>query len=187
VLAESQWGEQVVVAQLDAGFGPAYEVPGRRKDGTVKGKRLIRRFFWNIIRGLVNAVACVFLLFAGAFVLNVFTGSGRVAGSENAPAVGLADAVRSAKAPWLVYSVNPAGDSWLGYSPSHVAVVDSHTVNPYDDLADFPPPAFLWHAEKPHAPRMSLRQQKLTWSDGSVFEFDVSAKERSLLKQSIRG
>src|SRR5689334_16601818 len=69
-LAERQWGAPVVVLHL-GDVKPTYEVPGRRKDGTVKGKRLIRRFFWNILRGVINAVVNVFLLFAGGMA-NVF-------------------------------------------------------------------------------------------------------------------
>jgi hypothetical protein len=43
-LVESQWHESVVVVFLEEGK-PDVEVPGRRKDGTLKGKRLVRRFF----------------------------------------------------------------------------------------------------------------------------------------------
>jgi hypothetical protein len=43
-LAERQWGRPTVAIHL-ADVKPAYNVPGRRKDGTVIGRRTIRRFF----------------------------------------------------------------------------------------------------------------------------------------------
>src|SRR5262245_61402751 len=61
-LAEAQWGEAVEVVHLGDDVRPAVEVPGRRADGTVTGRRLVRRFFWNILRGVVNAVAAVVTL-----------------------------------------------------------------------------------------------------------------------------
>jgi hypothetical protein len=50
------WHELVAVVYLK-NVKPRYEVSGRRKDGTIKGKRLIRRFFWNVFRGVVNVTA----------------------------------------------------------------------------------------------------------------------------------
>jgi hypothetical protein len=68
-LVESQWHESVVVVFLE-GVKPDVEVPGRRKDGTVKGKRLVRRFFWNILRGTVGGLFTAFLLIQGGSLVN---------------------------------------------------------------------------------------------------------------------
>jgi hypothetical protein len=166
-LAESQWGEPVDLLYLKD-FGPAFDVPGRRADGTHKGTRLVRRFFWNIVRGAVSGVANVFLFFASGGGGNVFARRGKVTGPENAQALGLVDAAKSAKGPWLVYSAGPPG----AYSPKHVAVIDSHHQNPYSDPADVPPPTFLWQATEPDAPRISPRRNRLTWPDGSMLQYD---------------
>jgi hypothetical protein len=170
-LAESQWREPVVLVHLKD-FDPAFEIPGRREDGTHKGKRLVRRFFWNILRGTVNGVANVFLFFAAGGAGNVFARHGRVTGPENAQALGFVDAARSAKGPWLVYSAAPEGDQWSSYSPRHVAVVDSHHQNRYSDPEDIPPPAFRWQAAEPYTPRLSPRRRRLTWQDGSTLQYD---------------
>ena len=55
-------GDQIRLGDTDLGF----DVPGRRLDGTVKGKRLVRRFFWNVFRGIGGAFVYVFALLNGA-------------------------------------------------------------------------------------------------------------------------
>ena len=171
MLAESQWREPAVVLFLDD-VRPTFEVPGRRTDGTVKGTRLVLRFFWNILRGTVGGVVSAVLSIMGGGVANMFERPGKVTGPEHAQALGLVDAARSAKSPWLVYS------------PSHLAVVDSgHT---FYDPADSPPPTVLWHAAAPDAPLHSPAKQRLTWPDGSVFEYHLSHTEIDFRKKSER-
>jgi hypothetical protein len=94
-LAESQWGEPVFVVYL-SDVKPEYDVPGRRKDGTIKGKRLIRRFFWNVLRGTAGGVASIALTLAGGELAHVFFRQGRVTGGAKAQALPLVDAAR----PW---------------------------------------------------------------------------------------
>jgi hypothetical protein len=169
-LAESQWHEPAIAIYLED-VKPEFEVPGRRGDGTVKGKRLVRRFFWNILRGTVGGVLSVALSFGSGTAAHVFFRLGLVTGPANAQALGLVDAARRAHSPWLVYS------------RSHVAVIDSGLS--FADPADSPPPTVLWHAEKPHAPLLAPRKQRLTWPDGSEYRFHVRAEENSYLKQSL--
>lgn len=153
-LAESQWHEPVTVLHLDE-VRPSFDVPGRRKDGTVKGKRLIRRFFRNIIRGVIGVPIDIILSIAGGGPASLSSREGTVAGPANAQALGLVDAAMSADSPWLVHS------------PSHMAIVDT---GPVFTTADSQPPAFRWHTTKPHMPKIALRRRRLTWPDGSVFE-----------------
>lgn len=167
-LAESQWREPVVVICLDD-VRPEFDVPGRRKDGTVKGKRLVRRFFWNIFRGTIGGLISVVLSIGSGTAAHVFSRFGWVTGPENAMALGLVDAARPAKTPWLVYSA------------SHVAVVDSGFS--FADPADSPP-TFRWQAAGPNAPTVSPRERRVSWPDGSVFRYDLSDEEADLLKQS---
>jgi hypothetical protein len=168
--AETQWGEPVVAIRM-GDVEPEFIVPGRRKDGTVIGKRLIRRFFWNIFRGVVNTV----FSFIGGGVANGFMREGQVTGPANAQALGLADAARAAKHAWLVYAANPPGDAELGYSPTHIAVIDSGEIL-YVPEGD-PVPKILWQATKPDAPRINLQQQTLTWPDGSRYDFVINRVE----------
>lgn len=174
VLAESQWGEPVIVVQL-AEVRPEFDVPGRRADGTVKGRRLVRRFFWNILRGVFTAVLNVVVLVTAGGVAGRSTRHGRVTGPEHAAALGLVDAARSARSPWLVHTGRPDDGPWFTFAPSRVAVVDGHEWNRFADLDDTPPPAFVWQAAAPHAPTISPKRRRLTWPDGSVFEYHVAA------------
>ncbi|MBK1785044.1 hypothetical protein JHE00_11975 [Prauserella sp. ASG 168] len=152
-----QWREPVVVLRLSDN-GLAFEVPGRREDGTVKGKRLVRRFFWNIIRGVGVAVSYVLYL-----MHNSAAGKGstkrvvHVKGPENAMVLDLTDRLRAAKAPWLVCS------------PSALAIVDTGTT--ILEPANAPEPQVVWQARDPQAPKVDLRKRTVTWPDGSTFEF----------------
>ncbi|TCO58285.1 hypothetical protein [Actinocrispum wychmicini] len=170
-LAESQWRVQVTVVHLDE-VKPSFTVPGRRKDGTIEGKRLVRRFFWNLFRGTLGAVTNAVLIVAGGGAGNVFSRNGSVTGPPNAQALNLVDAARPAKAAWLVYS------------ESHIAVVDSG--NAYTDPKDAEPPRMLWHATKPDLPRHYPRNRRLTWPDGSEYNYYVSFEELDFLNRSRR-
>jgi hypothetical protein len=182
-LVESQWGEPVVVLYLEE-VKPTYHVLGRRRDGTIRGERLGRRFFWNILRGAINGLVNVFLLFAAGGMSDVFERSSRVTGPENAQALGLVDAARSAKCVWLVYSAKLEATGPSG-APMHVAIVDSGNDYKYTDPADCPPPTFLWQAAKPHAPVIRRLGQRFVWPDGSRLEHFISDEERRLLKQHL--
>jgi hypothetical protein len=164
-LAESQWREPVTVIYLYE-VKPRFDVPGRRKDGTVKGARLIRRFFWNLLRGTVGGIASAFLSIAGGGLANVFERNGRVTGPENAQVLGMVDAARKASGAWLVYT------------PSRVGVIDSGAT--FVDPADAEPPVFLWQGA---GPRVDAKRRRITWPDGSEYQYDVSSEEADYLRQ----
>lgn len=158
-LVRGQWREPVIVLRLDEKVGLGFAVPGRRLDGTVKGKRLVRRFFWNIARGVGGGAINVFSLFGGGGAGNPFKREIRVSGPANAMALDLLDRLR------------PATGPWLACSPSHLAIVD--TGSTYLDPADAPPPRIVWHAQQPQWPRISFRTHTITWPDGSTFKFPL--------------
>jgi hypothetical protein len=161
-LMRGEWHEPVIVLRLGDNK-LAFDVPGRRLDGTVKGKKLVRRFFWNILRGIGAAVAYVLFL-----AHNSAGGGGKsereihVQGSANAMALDLVDKLRSAKGPWLACS------------PSGIAVVDTGSTSV--DPADAPPPQIIWQARKPQAPEISFRTRTITWPDGSSFQFPLHGR-----------
>jgi hypothetical protein len=158
-LMRSQWREPVIVLRMDEKFDLGFAVPGRRPDGTIKGKRLVRRFFWNIARGAGGIAINIFSLFNGGGAGNPFKHEIRVTGPANALALDLLDKIRPAKGPWLVCS------------PSYLAVVD--TGSTYLDPADAAPPRILWQARRPPGPEISFRTQTITWPDGSMFRFPL--------------
>lgn len=146
---------------------PGYDVPGRRMDGTVKGEKLIRRFFWNVLRGVGGAAFVVF-----AFANGAGSGGGkwgkpfqreiRVTGPADAMALELLDKLR------------PASGPWLALSPSCLAVVETGPT--YLDPAGVPPPRIVWQARKPAAPEVNLRTRIMTWPDGSKFRFNLHSR-----------
>ncbi|MEV6441306.1 hypothetical protein [Amycolatopsis sp. NPDC051716] len=168
-MARDRWREPVIVLHFgDTDVG--YDVPGRRRDGTVVGKRLVRRFFWNILRGIGAAVFGVFALAHGERPGLPFQRAIGVTGPENAMALDLADRLRS------------VGGAWLACSPSCLAVVDTGPTT--TDPADAPPPKIVWEARKPQAPELSFRKSTLTWPDGSIFRLPVQdrAEQQHLRK-----
>jgi hypothetical protein len=170
-LAEGEWREPVDAVHLQE-VSPQFDVPGRRKDGTVKGERLVRRVLWNILRGTVGGVTSLVLSVLGGGIANMFQRDGRVSGPENAQALGLVDAARPAKNPWLVYS------------ESHIAVIDSGPT--YHDAKEVAPLTMLWHAEKPDLPRIRAARQKIIWPDGSEFVYHVGMEEMQVQYQARR-
>lgn len=164
-LAESQWGEPVTVVFLDD-VNPAFKVPGRRKDGTVKGARLIRRFFWNILRGTVGGIFSAFMSIAGGGIANAFERKGLVTGRANAQVLPMVDAARKARGAWLVYTA------------ARVGVIDSdHT---FKDPVDADPPEFLWQGS---GPRVHAESRRITWPDCSLYRYDLSVEEAEYLRQ----
>ena len=168
-LATSECGDLAVAVYLDE-VKPDFDVPGRRKDGTVEGTRLVRRFFWNLFRGTVGGVASVALSIGSGTAVHVFGRSGLVSGPANAQALGFVDAARKAKGPWLACS------------PTHVAVIDSGPV--HLEPRDCPPPTILWRAAGEEAPRLTPTRRRLTWPDGSVFQYSISAEEARVLRDA---
>jgi hypothetical protein len=158
-LMRGRWHEPVIVLRLDENVALGFDVPGRRLDGTVTGRRLVRRLLWNVARGVGGVAINVFSLFNGGGVGNPFRREIRVTGPANAMALELLDELRRAQGPWLVCS------------PSHLAVVD--TGSTYVDPADAPPPTILWQAANPHGATIDFRTRTITWPDGSTFTFPL--------------
>nr|WP_052479010.1 hypothetical protein [Kibdelosporangium sp. MJ126-NF4]CEL21600.1 hypothetical protein [Kibdelosporangium sp. MJ126-NF4]CTQ92381.1 hypothetical protein [Kibdelosporangium sp. MJ126-NF4] len=162
--ATEQWGEPDGVVLLGK-VRPGFEVPGRRNDGTVKGKRLIRRFFWNILRGIGRAIGFVVVAFMANDVMSrdMFDRDGTVRGPANAQALGLLDAARRAKRAWLVYS------------ESYVAVIDSGSDF---NLSDDPRPLkALWHDEGPDLPTVHRFGFWVRWRGGLEYNYHPQGDE----------
>lgn len=165
--AESQWGAPVEIVHLGT-VEPAYNVPGRREDGSVEGEKLVRRFFWNITRGVVTVVANVFSLANGGGVGTAQGGSGAVRGPANAQALALVDAAK------------PARSAWLAYTKSSVAVLDSGS--DVNDPKNIPPVLVLWHAAD--VPVIDRGKCLVGWPDGSEFHYVPSAEEARIAAQA---
>lgn len=166
-----RWREPVVALRL-SDDKLYFDVPGRRRDGTVDGQRVVRRFFWNILRGVGRAAVVVFALMNSDGSTGGAKGERKadVQGPANAMALDLVDRLRKLRGPWLVFS------------PSCVAVVD--TGSTITDPADAPPPRIVWQARTPERPEIKFRARTLTWPDGSRFTFPLySRTETQHLRQ----
>lgn len=160
-----QWNEPVIVLRLGSVSDVGFDVPGRRQDGTVAGKRLVSRFFWNIARGVAAVAVNIFTLLNAGGAGNPLKRQILVTGPANAMALDLLDSIRRAQGPWLVCS------------PSSLAVVD--TGSTYIDPHDAPPPRILWQAREPQRPRIDFRKRTITWPDDSVFRFPLQGRPES--------
>jgi len=152
-LVESQWHGPVTVVFLTE-VRPEFRIPGRRYDGTDKGKRLVRRFFYNLVRGIVNVPVSAFLS-AGAGQIAIFnfpTYDPTVEGPANAQALELVDAAKG------------AGNGWLAFTESRVAVVTDGRIR--------------WQSE---VPRHNLRKHQLSWPDGSTYTYAVKGADAETL------
>ncbi|WP_233345927.1 hypothetical protein [Saccharomonospora iraqiensis] len=167
-LMGARWGEPVLVLRLDGNAKLAFDVPGRRTDGTVRGKKLVRRFFVTIAHGIGLAVAAFLALSSG----NGLGNGGRKNASATKPVhvQGPADA----RALDMVDTFRRAEGAWLVCSPSHLALVD--TGSPLRDPADAPEPEIVWEGRRPHLPEIRLRTRSLLWSDGSRFTFPLAGR-----------
>lgn len=168
-LFESQWQVPVTVVHL-GDVGPEYEVPGRRKDGTVKGERLVRRFFWNLIRYPIGGVVNVVFSVAGGGVANVFERAGRVAGPADARALDLVDPARKAR------------DVWLTLAPGRFAAVDSGYSFHDPSEAEL---EVLWQVAGAEAPTLYVSKRRLSWPDGSEFVFDLAFDEVKNMRNAM--
>lgn len=173
-LAEAEWGSPVEVVHLGDDVTPRFEIPGRRRDGTLKGRRLVRRFFSNIVRG----VATVFLVVTAGGGGSLFAGRGSVTGPADAQAFGLVEAARSAKGAWLVFTATDDLDERRsGYPPARIAVVDL--------TASADGPVVSWQARTPDTPKISPARQRVRWPDGSVFQYDVTREEARAARAAV--
>lgn len=169
----TRWGEPVIVLRLADPGRLGFDVPGRRNDGTVRGRKLVRHFFVYIGRGIRVAVLAVLWVMSGGAGggggssrggrrRRLFDKEIRVRGLENAMVLDLVDRLRSAKGPWLVCS------------PRRLAVVD--TGSTITDPAGAPRPKVIWEAGPARVPAISFATRTITWPDGSTFTFPLHGR-----------
>lgn len=146
-------------------FRPRYEVPGRRADGSVAGRRrllwlagkvllFVRRALTGV---LVIVVQIIGTLLAGDLDADVELRRRRyrVRGPRDGGALGFADANSGQQSRMFV------PDLWVVWSPTRAALV-----RPRRAGLDV-----LWTAEGVDRPRFDRRSCSITWRDGSCVEW----------------
>lgn len=142
-------------------FRPTYEVPGRRKDGTIAGNRRLARATMVVIRFLRNVLLSVLGIVVGLMFENPtvapFRRYHRVRGHEGCQA--LAFIAPIAPTPWTL-KIDPV---WLIWSPRQAVLFK---------LADDTDPTeltLLWEGRTADTvPRVDLYDRALVWRDGST-------------------
>lgn len=138
--------------QLD-GFHPTYQVPGRRKDGSVEGEQQVNQLL-RPLRAIGRGISELFL----------DTGSGQsrrgiVTGPPGGMAVRFADAhARRTEIPWLLWSV---------YRVVLVQVIDDRL-------------ELLWSGEYQTMPTVDTASGVLRWQDGSSADLGLGDSGRAL-------
>lgn len=150
-----QWGQPVQVVFI-AKVRPEYRVRGRRKDGTVIGTRVVRRFCWNLVR---FAWVLVQLALEGDGDIDLRRGT--VTAPPGSPAIAFADAARKLRR-----------RVWLGWAPGRVALLTVEAGRPrvvWQGPADFGTRQFLVH-----------------WPDGGRVVLPPDRQERALQRRVPR-
>jgi hypothetical protein len=134
-------------------FHPSYQVPGRRKDGSVEGERQVNQLF-RPLRAIGRGLSELFL--------DVGSGQSRrgtVTGSPGGLAVQFADAhARRTEMAWLLWSVH--------------RVVLVQVVGDRLDL--------LWSGEQQTKPIVDTANGVLRWRDSSFVGLGLSNSDREL-------
>lgn len=154
-----EWGESTVAVHI--AFEPAFQVPGRRDDGSFSSQHRVRRFVGRVCRGVASAVVV-----AVELVANSSTGlhpwislySGEVRGAEGSSAVQFADAVQ--------------GKFWLVISASRLAAVKARSSSPL---------IVMWSTVGSDCPQLDRDASTLRWPDGSSVSFLLHSAERQRL------
>lgn len=146
-------------------FRPRYEVPGRRADGSVAGRRRLR---WVAGKGLlflrraVTWVLAIVVQIIGTLLagdletaVELRRGRYRVHGPRDGGALGFADA-NSDQQPRLFVP-----DLWVIWSPTRAALVRPTRAGL----------VVLWTAEGADRPQVDRRSSSITWRDGSCVEW----------------
>jgi hypothetical protein len=156
------WRESPAWSMEIAEFRPAYEVAGRRRNGSVKGQRPIRWFFGRIFLPVRNTLLVPIAILSSNAPSSGFRTS-KVTGPANGMGVSFADATR---AEHQKYEVEPC---WFVWSRTHSALIRTS----YQEFN----PQILWQGDGPMRPYVDPANRTLRWRDGSTVELHLDTWE----------
>ncbi|CAM4203073.1 hypothetical protein KIPE111705_44930 [Kibdelosporangium persicum] len=135
-------------------FRPAYEVEGRRRNGSVKGRQPVRWFFGRILLPLRDIVLAPIAILGNGPSSSYRTS--KVSGPANGMGVAFADAT---KAEHQKYEVDPCWFVWTRNRSALIRIArDEFRVT------------ILWQGDGPARPHVDPPNRTLRWRDGSTVE-----------------
>ena len=154
-----EWCEPTVAVHI--AFDPAFQVPGRRDDGSFVSQHRVRRFIGRVGRAVASVVVVAVELISDSSTglhpwISLY--SGEVRGAEGSSAVQFADAVR--------------GKFWLVISASRLAAAKAGSSSPL---------IVMWSAVGSDCPQLDRDASTLRWPDGSSVSFLLHSAERQRL------
>jgi hypothetical protein len=154
-LAFQTWGHQYQSFLWLETFRPRYEVPGRRRNGSIKGKARIKWVLGRMALPIWAFVISIVSVFADGEIASVRR-KDRVKGEPGCQALGFADSNQPDQ-----QSVAPDA-LWLLYSTERAILckLRSQKTNPHLEV--------LWRAEGPGKPHIDGYKRTITWPDGSA-------------------
>lgn len=153
-LASRLWQHDFPSALWLQTFRPRYEVPGRRRNGSVKGERPVRWLLGRLLLPLWSFVFSVISVFFDGGISSVRR-SGVVRGEPNCQALTFADANRSEQESLVPDAL------WLLSSPERAVLckLKNQKTNPSLEV--------IWSGEGAAKPHVDGARRLLTWPDGS--------------------
>lgn len=156
-LARRLWQHEFTGAVWLETFRPRYEVPGRRRNGSIKGERSIRWLLGRLLLPVRSVIVSVISVFFDGDVSSVRR-AGKVSGEQDCQALAFADANRADQE-----SLVP-GALWLLHSQDRALLCKLKTPETNPNLE------VIWSAEGTNKPQIDTSRRIMTWPDGSMVE-----------------
>ncbi|MGH3517472.1 MAG: hypothetical protein ACRDQ7_08680 [Haloechinothrix sp.] len=156
-LAYRLWQHEFTGALWLVAFRPRYEVPGRRRNGSVKGKRPIRWLLGRIMLPVRSVIASVISVFFDGDIATTRRTS-TVRGEQNCQALAFADANKSEQESLVPDSL------WLLHSRDCAILCKLKTPETSPTIE------VLWSADGASKPEIDTNRRVISWSDGSSVE-----------------
>lgn len=157
------WGAGPVFSIALSDFRPAYQVEGRRRNGSVAGRHRVRWFFGRLLLPVRNVVLSLVALPFGNGPYPGFRTS-TVTGPANCMALAFADANKADQQRLEDHEI------WLVWTRDRAELVR---------VQEDPPLRLetLWRGEGPYRPTIDGADRTLRWPDGSIVVLDLGSAE----------
>lgn len=156
------WNDGPALSMHVEEFRPAYDVEGRRRNGSFKGQQGLRWFFGRIFLPVRNIVLTLFAVVSGGTPSHGFRNS-KVTGPANSMAVQFADATRHEHQQYQV------DWCWLVWTRNRSALIRV----PKEEFRV----ETLWQGDGPMRPHVDPANRALRWRDGSTVVLHLDAWE----------
>jgi hypothetical protein len=165
------WNDGPALSMAVEEFRPAYEVQGRRRNGSVKGEHPVRWFSGRILLPIRTVLLVPVALLVDDIPPSTFRRS-RVTGPANGIGVGFADATR---AEHQKVRVDPCWFVWTRNRSALIRIGEDFQITT------------LWQGDGPYRPHVDPPTRTLRWRDNSTVTLHLSAWETQQAAQLPAG